>query len=440
MVDGTRRNSLALTVNTTDPTIRGIRRVVVSMRHMRVPEAAAAPEVLADDRRAVEPAPQHLVPETRLSGRLTRAELSWGLRAVAAPWLVARVVVLGALAFCHELVSRTHPIASVAARVHEGLLGWDAGWYESIVRHGYGGAGHASLRFFPLVPLLTRALSWFPGLHVGPALLIVANASSLVGAVLLSILARRESQDEALARRAAWLICLAPPAFTQVMGYAEGTLLALAVGTMLALRARAWWWAALLGLAAALTRPLGVVLAVPALIEGLRDWRGASVGARTARVAAVLGPVAGLGAFLGYVGWRYGDALAPLRVQQQGTLRGRLADPVRTLAHDASLLVHGQHWGTALHLPWTLLAVALTIVVFVRWPASYGAFAAVVLAVALTASNLDGFERYALSAFPLVLAGATLTSGPRVERVVLVLAGSGLAIYAALSFTNLSVP
>ena len=140
------------------------------------------------------------------------------------PWLVARVVVGGALAVAHELVTRTRPPAAVAARVHQGLLGWDAGWYESIARHGYAGAGHSSLRFFPLVPLLTRALSYVPGIGVGTALVVVANASAFVGVVLLVLLARRETGDASLARRSAWLLCLAPPAFTQVMGYAEGTL------------------------------------------------------------------------------------------------------------------------------------------------------------------------------------------------------------------------
>jgi hypothetical protein len=356
------------------------------------------------------------------------------------PWVVARVVVAGALVAAHEFVNQAKPSAAVATRVHEGLLGWDAGWYESIARHGYAGAGHLSLRFFPLVPLLTRALSVVPGVGFGAALVVVANASAFVGVALLAVLARRETGDEALARRAAWLVCLAPAAFTSVMGYAEGTLLALSVGTFLALRARAWWWAAALGLAAGATRPLGVLLVVPAAVEALRGWRSASSGRHVARVAAVVGPAVGLGAYLGWVRWRYGDALAPFRVQQQGKLRGGVADPLRTLAHDASLLAHGRHLGSALHLPWALLAVALVIVALWRLPLAYGAFAAAILVVALTASNLDGFERYALSAFPLVLAGAGLTSGPRVERVVLTLAAAGLATYAVLAFTNLSVP
>jgi hypothetical protein len=365
---------------------------------------------------------------------------SWALRTAAVPWVVARIIVAGALVFARELVTQAHPSASTAARVHQGLLGWDAGWYESIARHGYAGAGHASLRFFPLVPLLARGLASVPGIGVGAALVVVANASALAAVVLLTVLARRESGDAALARRAAWLLCLVPPAFTQVMGYAEGTFLALGVATMLALRARAWWWAGALGLAAAATRPVGVLLVVPAAVEGLRGWRSTAARRRVARGAAMAGPVAGFVGFLGWVDWRYGDLLAPLRLQQQGAHRGAVADPLRTLAHDASLLVHGRHLGSALHLPWVVLAVALLGVSALRWPAAYTAFAAAVLAVSLTASNLDGFERYALSAFPLVLAGATVTAGRRVERSVLALSAAGLAVYAMLAFTNLYVP
>jgi len=114
--------------------------------------------------------------------------------------------------------------------VHEGLLGWDAGWYEAIARHGYGALGAGALRFFPLVPLAAKVVSFLPGIGVGAALLLVANASSLVGTALLWVLVRRESGDRLLARRTVWLLCLAPPAFTMVMGYAEATLLVCTVG------------------------------------------------------------------------------------------------------------------------------------------------------------------------------------------------------------------
>ena len=64
--------------------------------------------------------------------------------------------------------------------MHQGLLGWDAGWYEAIARSGYGPLGHQSLRFFPLFPLVGRALAVLPGVSAGAALVVVANVSALV--------------------------------------------------------------------------------------------------------------------------------------------------------------------------------------------------------------------------------------------------------------------
>jgi hypothetical protein len=370
----------------------------------------------------------------------SRSQTSWALGTALWPWVVSRGLVLGALALAHELANGADLSKAQAARVHEGLLGWDAGWYESIARHGYAGAGHASLRFFPLVPALVRTLSVLPGVGVGTALVVLANVSALGATALAAALARRETGDSSLARRVAWLVCLAPPAFVMVMGYAEGTLLLLSLGVFWALRARRWWWAAALGVAAGTCRPIGLLLVVPAVVEGLREWRGASGRTRAGIASAVVGPAFGCGAFLGWVGWRYGDALAPLRIQEEGVHRGALADPFTTLGHDASLLIHGHHLGSALHLPWVLLALCLLVVSLRKWPASYGAFAAVLLAVALTTRNLDGFERYALSGFPLVFAGASVTAGEKVERAVLVVAGAGLVGYALLAFTNLYVP
>ncbi|MHB8328976.1 MAG: glycosyltransferase 87 family protein [Acidimicrobiales bacterium] len=368
------------------------------------------------------------------------SEARWALRAAVLPWLVARVVVLAALAVARQIVSQGHVSGAMASRVHAGLLGWDAGWYEAIARTGYGGAGHQALRFFPLVPLLGRMVAVVPGITAGAGVVVVANISALAGTAVLVALARWEKGDDALARRAAWLVCLAPPAFTFVMGYAEATLLALAAGTMFALRRRRWWWAAGLGAAAALARPIGVLLVVAAVVEAGRRLGGTRWPERVSRGAAVAGPAAGCGAFLGFVWWRYGDPLAPIRIQEEGGLRGHLSDPLRTLGHDARLLVHGQHLGTAIHLPWVILAVVLLVVVVRRWPAGYGALAAAAMAVTLTASNLDGFERYALSTFPLVLAAASLTASTRVERSVLALAAAGLGLGALLAFTNLAVP
>jgi hypothetical protein len=366
------------------------------------------------------------------------------LQEAVLPFLLARVVVLGALGLAHFIVDRTRPeTPGVAARVHSGLLGWDAGFYESIARSGYGPLGHQSLRFFPLVPLLTRALATFPGLSDGAALILLSNAAALVATVLLFALARRETGDAEMARRSIWFLSLAPAAFVLVMGYAESVLLCLFLGCFLALRRGEqrphFALAGLLGAGAALTRPSGVLVALAIAFELVRWWTRLGAGPRRVGLVASVAPVLGVVAFLGWAAHVVGDFWAPLRVQLESTHHGGISDPVVTLFDDARGLLHG-HVGTALHVPWVILAVALLLVCWRRLPASYTVLAGATLGLALAGSNLDSFERYALSAFPLTMAAALVIRGPRLERAVLVLLSAALAGYALLAFLSIFVP
>ena len=365
------------------------------------------------------------------------------LREALLPYAVARVVVLGALALAHFIVDRTHPSTpGVAARVHEGLLGWDAGYYATIARMGYAPLGREGLRFFPAVPLLTHALAWLPGIDDGAALLVISNVAAFVATVLLFTLVRRETGDAGTARRAVWILSLAPAAYVLVMGYAESTLLCFTIGCFLALRHRprpSFGWAGLLALAASITRPIGVLLALSVAVELVHWWIRLHRRQRLVGLGAVAAPLVGL---LGFGLWAQhvvGDLWAPLRVQFESSHHGGISDPFVTVVHDARGLLHG-HVGTALHVPWVLLSLVLLVVCWRRLPAAYTVFAAAVLVVAVAGTNLDSFERYALSAFPLSVAAAIVCRHSQVERTVLVLLPAALAGYALLAFLNISVP
>jgi hypothetical protein len=348
--------------------------------------------------------------------------------------------VLGSLALAHYVVSHLHPAApGVAARVHQGLLGWDAGFYQAIAERGYGTLSRQALRFFPLLPLIARWISDATRMTPGDALIVISNGSALAAGALAYHLARRETKDAALARRAAWLLALAPPAFVLVMGYSEALMLVLGLCAFLALRSGRWWWAFVAGALLGLVRPLGILFVAPAAIEAARGLTGTSARQRCARLAAVVSPAVGMGAYLAWVGAAYGDAFLPLRIQSESGHHA-FADPFSTLYHNAVQLLHGHHVGSGLHVPWVVLLVVLTVVAFRKWPASYGALCLLTLVASVTSSNLDSIERYALGAFPFVLAGATVTASARVERVVLCLLGAGLLGYSLLAFLNALVP
>jgi hypothetical protein len=353
-------------------------------------------------------------------------------------WVVARVAV--ALAFVlatvtvEELAPGSRPI-----QLDQGLFAWDAAFYRDIADHGYGGVAEEGLRFFPLLPLLTRALA-VPLLgNDGLALVLIVQVAALAAGMLIHRLAVAETGDVAVGERAAWLLALLPPAAVLVLGYAEALLLALSIAAFLCYRQGRWWAAAGLGALAALSRPVGVLLALPALIEGLRGWRTAGR-QLVARAAAVAGPPLGGALFLAWAQVELGDWRLPIRLQNASHLRGGWANPLRTIGTSFEGLLGDGRLGEGLHVPWLLLFVGLVVVAFRTLPASYGAYAVAVLLLATTGETLGSFERYGLSAFPLVLALAVVARPPVVDRVVLTGAAAGLCGFAALSFLGVFVP
>ena len=375
-------------------------------------------------------------------GRFCRAVIE-----VLPAWVVARALVAGALVAAHLAVRSVRPGNPAALqRVHDGLLGWDAGWYRAIAGHGYAATGPQALRFFPLYPMLGRGLGLTPGVGVGPALVVVANVASLLAMAGLLLLVRHDQGDlgresSGLAHRSVWLLALAPSAFVLVLAYADAVLLLCVVVTFLGIRTDRWWWASAAGLAAGAGRPVGVLLVVPVAVElwarrrrlsGTRQWGGG--------IAALAAPVVGAGVYLIWVGQVFGNSWLPFTVQQQSGHRGQLAAPFDAMWHYSVDALHGHHLGSAQHIPWVVVCAALTVVAWRRLPRSYALFSTAVVVVSLSSTNLDSFERYALGAFPLVVAAATFTSRRPVELVVLMASGIAMVGYATLTFLGIVVP
>ncbi len=362
------------------------------------------------------------------------------LRASVLPFLASRAIVLVALGAARLCVSSFKLGASARNASYSGLLAWDATWYERITARGYLGLGNGALRFFPLLPVLARSLRAVPGITAGMSVVIVANAATLAAFVVLYRLVLVELGDEASARRAVWLFALAPPAFVLVMGYADSLLLLTSLAVFLGLRQRRFALATCAGFAAGLCRPVGMLLVIPAAIEVAAAWPSLSARERLAGVGAVVAVPAGAAAYLGWAQEVVGSFLLPLQEQFSRSRRGAVTDPFVTFAHDAGDLMRGTHLGTAEHAFWAVLLLLLAAFVFRRLPAAYGWYTAAVLAVVLTASNLESLERYGLGCFPFFIAGALATKSRRTYRVVVGASGLLLLAYAALAFLGKYVP
>ena len=359
------------------------------------------------------------------------------LRVALAPWLVARVVVVTAV-FIGLAIERSRHGLDLSFWDH-GLLSWDAAYYRDIADHGYAGVEDAGVRFFPLLPLIARVVGFGHGAF---GVVLVANVTAYAVAVLVHRLVVIEASDTALAARTVWLTMCFPSAFVLVFGYAESLLMLAAVVTFLAIRSRRWWVAAIAGFAAGLTRPTGVLLSLPAAIEAWRrrdDWersRARLIGV----IAAVAAPVVGLGAFLVWAATAYGDALRPMRMFSSPELRGGWIDPIRSIVGGFGDLLSGDRVGSGLHAVWAVMFIALIVVMARRLPVSYTAWTAATIVLALSADNLDSFERYALVAFPLAWTIATGCTRRWNTIGVITASAALMASYTVLAVTGTAIP
>lgn len=209
---------------------------------------------------------------------------------------------------------------------------WDALWYTGIAVHGY---WSQALTFFPLYPLLIAGVHWITFLPIDVAALVVSNAAMVAYLVVLFRLVA-ETYNRELAVGAASMALLFPTAFFLSAAYTESLFLFLSVSAFWAARRRRFWWAALWGGLATLTRNEGVFLVIPMLWAYYKEygwtWRRP--------LWSVLAIPAALGAFMVYQWADFGNPLA---------------------------FVHAQaYWGRHITWPWVGIFLALKAV----WSAS----------------------------------------------------------------------
>ena len=273
--------------------------------------------------------------------------------------------------------------------VNDRLMQWDAGWYVEVARHGYphgysyGPDGQLvgnGLAFLPGYPLLVRIVHEITRLDYRTATLLAAFLAGAGAAVAVYALGAH-LYDARVGACLAALFCAQPMSAALSMGYSEGLFVAFAAGALLCAFRRSWLTAGGLGLAAALTRPTGAAVAVAlalAAVMALRDgerprWRP---------IAAALVALAGLPAYLAWVGLRVGTWHAWFDIQTAGwgtTFDGGAA----TGAFVARALRGSDEWvavSVALLVIAALVAAVVTVTTRV-WPplVAYGLLALVLV-------------------------------------------------------------
>lgn len=205
------------------------------------------------------------------------------------------------------------------------LLIWDGGWFINVATEGYpdgytydssGTRVGNGFAFFPLFPGLIRGMTLL-GVPPDAASLAVATTAGLVAGVGIYLLGA-VLFDREVGYVLAVLVCAQPMSVVLTMGYTEPLFLALVALTLLAAHRRAWWAAGLAGVAACLTRPTGMAVAIALALAVLLAWRSSTARQRVAGVVAASLALLTTPAYLAWVGWRVGEWDAWFKVQTAG--------------------------------------------------------------------------------------------------------------------------
>lgn len=288
---------------------------------------------------------------------------------------------------------------------------WDALWYLTIARDGYGVTSGDSFNFsnyafWPFYPLLIRIGGLLTGGQKLPLVGIVVSLAAFF--IALGLFHRLVLGDHGrkTARRTVYAFAFFPTAFFFSCGYSEGVLMASVLGAFLAARRGHWWLAGACGAMASATHTVGILL-IPALAweyMAQRGWNWRSL--RWSVLALAVIPV-GLGAFMGYLGWTTGDPLKFVSASKAWSHHWDFPWLMVWNAWNQFAPDPGRYAREVIGACLTLLIVVALIFYRKRLRGSYLVWCAAVLTLYLSLPAwlpFDSMSRYALHLFPGFLA------------------------------------
>jgi hypothetical protein len=327
--------------------------------------------------------------------------------------------------------------------VHNVFTAWerfDALWFLRIADGGYVD-GDGSAAFFPLFPMIVRAVSWSIGGHPFAAAMLVSNVAFAAALCILYLFTAEERSDET-ARRTVLLLGAGPASLFFYAPYTEPLFLVLALLAFRAARRGSW---ALAGGAAALagaTRSVGILVAGAIAVEAFQQRFEGRRGSLVRGLAAAVVGTLGLAAYLFYWQLKGDDWLAPLH--QQATWQREFQPPWETLS-DATVRAFGylgQLNGGYWLIDWLLVVPILAAAVYVvaRYRLAYAFYVVAGLLVPLSyvfePRPLMSMPRFVLPLFPAFWALADISRRLRIPRTVLVGVSAALLGVLTLLFVN----
>jgi hypothetical protein len=287
---------------------------------------------------------------------------------------------------------------------------WDARWYLDIVKYGYVVTDdiqntYSSVAFFPLFPILVKGLSFLiPRAFLSQSVylligLVMNNTLFLAGLYFLYRLTEEFFHSETLSKAVLILLVAYPGSFYFSCFYTESLFFLLAVLSLYMAKQNRWPLAAVFCALLAITRPQGILMAIPLGILLLQSmqWKLKNFPLRALWLLIIPLPLL---LYLTYLQALTGDFFAPISAQaawgkETGNFVVNFIDVFRTTTADVYKIDSFL----------TFLFVALSILALFKLPSpAYGIYALIIILVPVISGTSVSMTRYIAVAFPAFVA------------------------------------
>jgi len=324
---------------------------------------------------------------------------------------------------------------------------WDSGWYFDIASRGYyfNADGQSSIAFFPLYPMLMRAVAW-PFGGTDKAIWVAGIVVSCIAFALALLAVHRFTQhlfgDREVARRAVLYLAIFPFSLFFTRVYAESVFLLASVLAVSRAYDGHWWRAGIWGALATLARPNGILIGLPLALLALGGRPAVRV--LSIRFAGLLPIPVALAGYGAYVYTLSGDPLGWLSAQAHWGYSLGFPPWQQLLKMIARLVNYGfyDYFFVSTMAPFrlfhgaaALIFLALTPAIFKRLGVAMGAYVLVSLLVPLSSNALEGVGRYSATLFPAFMLVGSFKS-PRLHEAILIGASLFLALFVCLFATG----
>ncbi len=296
----------------------------------------------------------------------------------------ASLLVLGCIS-SSTLPDNAYAVAHLQQKIHPLLniwVKWDSVWFYEIIKSGYVREGLTA--FFPLYPVSVRLMSKLL-FFIHPVLVGLGLSNLfLLGALFVFYKLLQLDYDREFSQRAIFYLLIFPTSLFYTLIYSEGLFLLLSISTFYFARTRRWVWCGVLGFLATLTRPVGILLLAPLLLEFLISKR------KTGGFALFLIPL-GPVSYMVYLGKKFSDPLLFLHVQKEW---GRFSpDWFSSILNSLN----------PIKLLFFLGFVVSSLVVYKRVRKSYGVYIFLNLLPALASGSFMSINRHFAVLFPFYI-------------------------------------